>query len=296
MPQHILITGATGGLGGEVIDLLRADGNEYTLSALTRHPDGEAAGALADKGVTVKAGDYADPDSLVGAFAGVDVLYFVSGEDGPDRAALHANVIDAAKAAGVRHVVYTSAVRKSGSEDGALATLLGSHQATEAKLQASGLTYTILRHALYAEVIGLMIGDREQLLATQTIYLPAGTGRVAYVPRTDLAAAGARVLADPAAYADTTLELTGNEDIGYAEVAATLSEALGTPITYVSPDVATFEARMRTAGLPEPVIDLLRNFSVATAEGVFDKRSSDLEALLGRPPQSTLDFIRRQYR
>jgi NAD(P)H dehydrogenase (quinone) len=111
-----------------------------------------------------------------------------------DRAGLHKNVIDASVKAGIGHIVYTSGISKGENGYSPLAGLVESHRKTEEFLKISGIPYTILRHNLYAEVIGMLIGDKHQLLRTKTIYLPAGNGVTSFIPKKDLADAAVNIL------------------------------------------------------------------------------------------------------
>ena len=172
--SKILVTGATGGLGKVVVETLLQTVRPDQLSVLARDP--AKAADLQAQGVAVKQGDYSDYASLTAAFAGIDKLFLVSGNDLPNRVPQHTNVINAAKEAGVKHVVYTSFQRKTEDGSSAAAFIAEGHLATEKLLEASGLTYTILKNALYLEVLPLFMGP---VLDTGTLYLPAGEGRCA---------------------------------------------------------------------------------------------------------------------
>ena len=142
----ILVTGATGGLGGTAIDLLLEKAESATIKALVRDASAEKAEALAAKGVELVVGSYDDVDSLKAAFAGVDKLYFVSSSEVDKRNAQHTNVVNAAKEAGVGFVAYTSFERKNETESSPIYMIAESHLLTEKLLNESGLDYTILKH------------------------------------------------------------------------------------------------------------------------------------------------------
>jgi NAD(P)H dehydrogenase (quinone) len=116
------------------------------------------------------------------------------------------------------------------------------------------------------------------------------------VPKDDLAQAEATILLHPQSYENKTLAFDGSELITFAVIAQQLGEILNEPIQYISPDVATFEAQMSRFGLPHSVIDILRTFSVAIAQGEFDQQSTDLASILGRPTGSLTDFLTEAYR
>jgi len=164
--SKILVTGATGGLGSAVVNALLAKTEASNIAVLVR--DAAKVEALKEKGVNILVGDYSDFDSLVAAFQGIDKLYFVSGNDIHNRIPQQENVVKAAVAAGVKHVVYTSFQRKNETATSPIAFVAEGHLKTEEWLKASGLTYTILKHGLYTDLLPMFVG--EQVLETGVIY------------------------------------------------------------------------------------------------------------------------------
>lgn len=282
MNNKILVTGATGGLGNKVINLLKEKTGVENLAVLVRDENSELAKQYANEGIEVKIGDYANFKSLENAFRGIDILYFVSGGDDAQRAVLHKNVVNAAKQASVQHIVYTSAVWKDESESSPLAELVHSHLETENAIKVSGIDYTILKHNLYAEVIEMLIGDKNQLLKNKMIYLPTANGMVSFVPKQDLAEAAANILLNISGYANKVLAFNGSEQTDFSEIAERISRIVNEPIRYISPEKSEFEIQMDKFGLSRPVIEILSKFSLAIADGEFDQRSDDLETVLGR--------------
>ncbi|NML63684.1 SDR family oxidoreductase [Hymenobacter sp. RP-2-7] len=288
--SHILVTGATGGLGQAVVENLLKTISSSDISVLVRDP--AKAANLQAQGVTIRQGDYNDYASLVKAFAGVEKLFLVSGNDIPNRVPQHTNAINAAKEAGVQHVVYTSFQRKTEDGSSAAAFVAEAHLATEKLLQESGLTYTILRNALYFEVLPLFMGP---VLQTGTIYLPAGEGRSAYASRADLGAAGAAVLAGQG-HAHKSYDLATAQSYSFHDVARLLSELSGQEIRYVSPTAEEFGTALAGAGVPAEAIHMTTGFSVAIGQGEFDFPSTDLEKLLGHAPLSLREFLKEAYK
>ena len=287
-----MITGATGPLGSAVIDSLLKETSSEHIVALARHAD-KAAG-LSARGVEVRMGDYSDQASLDKAFGGIDKLYFVSGNDIAHRMPQHENVVNAARAAGVRQVVYTSFQHKDETAASPIAFVAASHLQTEQLLKASGLVYTILQHGIYADMIPVFAGPR--LLETKTLYLPAGDGRTAFAVRTDLAEAGANVLLDTTGgYDNRTLVLTGAEAVSYHEVVKSISDATGQPIVYHSPSLEEFNAALTAAGVSAGIIGVVAGFATAIKAGEFDEVSRDLEQVLGRKPARTAGFLKAVY-
>jgi len=158
----ILITGATGQFGSKTIDhLLKKEINPSSISALVR--DAEKASGLKEKGVDVRVGDYTNHDSLLRAFQGIEQLLLISSNDREaveNRTAHHINVIKAAIEAGVKHVIYTSFIRKPNFEHSAIADFQNSHVQTEEFLKNSGLNYTILRNGIYLEMLPIFAGEK----------------------------------------------------------------------------------------------------------------------------------------
>jgi NAD(P)H dehydrogenase (quinone) len=288
--SHILVTGATGGLGRAVVENLLETTSPSQISVLVRDP--AKAADLQAQGVLIKQGDYNDYASLVAAFAGVEKLFLVSGNDIPNRIPQHTNAINAAKEAGVKHVVYTSFQRKTEDGSSAAAFVAEAHLATEQLLKESGLAYTILKNALYLEVLPLFMGP---VLDTNTIYLPAGEGKVPYASRADMGAAGAAVLTGTG-HENQSYEISNDTSYSFHDIAKILSDLTSKPIQYVSPDAEEFGTALAAAGVPAGVIEMTAGFSVAIAQGEFDFPASTLEKLLGRKPESAAEFLKAAYK
>jgi len=291
----MLITGATGGLGGTTARFLKEKTTSDDIAVLVRDKESDKAKALASEGFELRLGDYDNPGSLTAAFKGIDILYFVSASDIGKRVPQHKNVVNAAKESNIKHILYTSTVRKDESAEAPLHVVVDAHVQTENWIKESGLTYTILRHNLYAEVIPMFLGEKEQLLQSKTIYLPTGSGKTSFVPREDFAEAEANILADPSQYENKVLEFNGSEQISFEEVAEILSKTLSEPIGYVSPEVDGFKQTMASYQLPKDIIDMLTMFSLGIADGEFDQETGDLESVLGRKTQPIAGFLKTVY-
>src|ERR1700744_1757592 len=156
--SNILVTGATGQLGKAVVEALLQKTSPANIHILVR--DIAKAADLKVKGVTIHEGSYDDQESMEKAFKGMDKVYLVSGSELDKRTQQHYNVVDAAVAAGVKHIVYTSFQRKNETETSPISAIVGKSQLeTEEKIKASGLTYTILQHGIYAEMISIAPGS-----------------------------------------------------------------------------------------------------------------------------------------
>jgi NAD(P)H dehydrogenase (quinone) len=290
--SNILVTGATGPLGKAVVEALLQKTTPANIHILVR--DAAKAADLKEKGVIVHEGNYDDHASLVNAFKGIDKLYLVSGNDLHSRIQQHYNVVDAAVESGVKHILYTSFQRKNETETSPIKLVAESHLKTEEKIKASGLTYTILQHGIYADMIPIFAG--EHLLENHTIYLPAGDGKTAYAVRTDQAEAGANILLDEGGkYTNKSIELAGPEAVSWSQVAEIIKNITGKPIVYAAPPVDEFKAALNAAHVPEEIIGLIAAFSKAAEEGEFENVTNEMEAVLGRKPVTVAAYLQQVY-
>lgn len=285
----ILVTGATGHLGAATIDfLLKNNVPAGEIGALVR--DKAKATQLIEKGIQVRVGNYTNPASLEAAFAGVDKLLLISSNDMHDRAGQHKNAIDAAKAAGVKHIIYTSAPLKK--ETGSPMQLITQpHIDTEAYLKATGIDYTILRNNLYADVLPMFFGPA--VLETG-IYLPAGDGKSPYATRLDMAEATANVLTTTG-HENKTYNLNADSNYSFSDAAALLSSISGKTVGYHSPTTEEFTAALTQAGLPQEVIAMTAGFAEAIKLGELESDSTDLADLLKRKPTSLNNYLTAVY-
>jgi NAD(P)H dehydrogenase (quinone) len=253
--------------------------------AITRSP--ERVEAVARQGVRVRRGDFADRSTLPSAFEGVERLLIIPLPDLMPgvRPPLHKQAIDAAVAAGVRHIVYISTVgARWGSRDGILET----HFATEQALIASGVSWTFLRMGPYTD---FLLNGVNAALESGT-YAAVDGAPSAFVVRDDVAAAAAGLLAT-GGYEGVTLHATGPASVTHAQIADTVSRVAGRPVRYSPLTIEQFEAGLRNAGLPPPVIDVLSRFQAAARDGFFDLVTHDVERLSGSPAEPVEAFIAR---
>jgi NAD(P)H dehydrogenase (quinone) len=286
----ILVTGASGHLGRAAIEsLLAKQVDPAHIAALVR--DKAKAADLAAKGVQLREGDYSDTASLEKAFAGVNKLLLVSSSDVQgDRYLQHKAVIDAAKAAGVQHIAYTS-INSNDRGNTRIPFIIDAHVQTEAYLQQAGVAYTILQNNLYADLIPAFLGH--QVLETG-IYFPAGEGRVAFALRTDMAAAAAAVFTT-AGHENKTYAIAGNEAISFSDIAQMLSRISGKEIVYHHATPEDYVAELGKTGLPAEVAGFFASFAAAAVQNEFDTNNTDLETLLGRAPVSVEAFLAGVY-
>lgn len=278
-----LVTGTSGHLGRLVVrSLLDLGVSPADVVATAR--DTATIADLAELGVVVRRADYTDPASLDAAFAGVDRALLVSSSAVGERVAHHAAVIEAAGAAGVELLGYTSITRATTS--GLL--LAEEHAATEKLLADAGLPTVLLRNSWYLE------NYTEQLPTTLehgAVLGAAGAGRVTAATRADYAAAAAAALvADD--QAGRVHELGGDVAFTLAEYAAWVSEASGTPVAYRDLPAADHTAVLVSAGVPEGFAAVLTDSDLGIARGDLHTDTGDLAGLLGRPTTTPLEAIR----
>ncbi|MHB2056594.1 SDR family oxidoreductase [Pantoea dispersa] len=269
----IAITGATGQLGRLVINALLKKVPASEIIAVVRSP--EKAQDLQALGVALRTADYNQPQTLQGAFAGVQKVLLISSSEVGQREAQHRAVIDAAKAAGVSFIAYTSLLHADTSPLG-----LGvEHRATEALLQASGIPYALLRNGWYSENYAASIAPA---LAHHAFIGAAGDGRIASAAREDYAAAAAEVISRDD-QAGKVYELAGDDSYTLAEFSAEIARQSGEQVEYVNLPPAEFSAALIGAGLPAPLAELLADSDAGAAQGALFDDSHTLSKLIGRP-------------
>lgn len=284
MTLKFMVTGAAGQLGGLVIDALLQDHAPAEIGALVRRAD--AAATLEARGLAVRLASYDDLPALTKVLADVERLLLISGSEVGQRAAQHANVIAAAKAAGVGFVAYTSLL---GAATSPLGVLPPEHVATEAALAASGLPYAILRNGWYTENYAMSAGPALQHGA---LIGAAGQGRISSAARVDYAAAAAAVLTGELPASGTVLELAGDDSFTLADLAAFLSEHAGKPVPYIDMPEAEYAAALIGAGLPEGLARMLADSDRGTAAGGLHSTDRTLSRLIGRPTTPWRDTVR----
>jgi NAD(P)H dehydrogenase (quinone) len=274
----IVVTGATGRLGGRVARLLAREGVAQRL--VVRDPS--RAPRLA--GAEVAQATYADQVAVRDALAGAEVVLMVSAAETPDRVAEHRAFVDAAAAAGIGHLVYISFL---GAAPDATFTLARDHWHTEQHIRASGLRFTFLRDSLYADFLPLLVGEDGVLRG------PAGDGAVAAVAQDDIAEAAVAVLRSPAAHVGATYDLTGPEALTLAEVASRLTALLGSEVRYHPETVEEAYASRASYDAPDWEVEAWVSTYLAIADGSLARVSGAIQDLTGHPAR-TLDQVVRQ--
>ncbi|TQK70401.1 SDR family oxidoreductase [Nocardioides sp. SLBN-35] len=272
----LAVTGATGGLGGRVARALAARGVEQRL--LARDP----SRAPELPGATVVRSTYGDSELAAASLEGVRILLMVSAAESADRLEQHLTFVDAAAAAGVEHVVYTSFL---GAAPDATFTLARDHWATEQHLRASGMGFTFLRDSFYLDFLPDLVGE------DGVIRGPAGDGRVAAVTRDDVAACAVAVLLAPADHAGATYDLTGPAAPTLTEVAEILTAHTGRRVSYHDETVEeAYASRLRWEA-PQWQYDAWVSTYTAIAAGEMAGVTDHVERLTGRAPTGLAAYL-----
>lgn len=278
----IAITGATGQLGQQVFANLLNTTAANQLVAVVRNP--AKAEALSQKGVVVRQADYGDEAALTRALQGVDKLLIISSSEVGQRAPQHRNIINAAKAAGVKFIAYTSLLHADTSPLG----LADEHVATEKMLADSGIPFALLRNGWYTENY---LASAPAALEHGVFIGAAGEGKIASATRADYAAAAARVIAEDG-HAGKVYELAGDHGWTLSELAAELAKQSGKNVVYQNLSQADFAAALKSVGLPAGLADMLADSDVGASKGGLFDDSHTLSKLIGRLSTSLAESVK----
>jgi len=286
----ILVTGATGNLGKATINSLLNNGTDAKdIAALVRD---EAKGTtLKSNGIQVRLGDYQDPESLKSAFQGVEKLLLVSSSsDIVQRFEQHKNVIDAAIATGVSLIVYTGFDMKNLRQN-TMVKDVEYHADTTDYLKQMDIPYTLMHNTLYADMIPVIAGKN---ILENGISIPAGNGKVPFLPITEMAEALAVVMTNPG-HENKEYIIAAETACSFAEIADMISEITGTTVAYNPVEATAYIAQLIHQGIYEADAAYLARFAGAIAHGEFETNKSDVKQLLGRAAIRLPDFLRSLY-
>ncbi len=268
--MKIGVTGATGQLGRIVVEKLKERISAESIVALVRTPE-----KALDLGVKARVFDYSKPESLGESLQGIDSLLLISGNELGQRAQQHANVIDAAKQAGVKWIVYTSVLRA----DSSTLSLAAEHLLTEVSLKASGIPYTILRNGWYTENY---TGSISGAIAAGALIGSAGDGKIASAARADYAEAAAIVLTSEG-NVGKVYELAGDEAYTLTDLAAEVSRQTGKNIPYSNLPEAEYANILKSFNLPEGLALAIAGWDVSASKNDLFDDAHQLSRLIGRP-------------
>lgn len=266
--MKIGITGATGQLGRLVVDTLKSKVSSENIVALVRTPQ-----KATDMGVEIRQLDYSKPTA--DALKGIDRLLLISSNEIGQRATQHANVIEAAKKAGVKWIVYTSLLHANTST----LSLAGEHLATEEALKTSGIQHTILRNGWYSENY---TGSIAGALAGGAFIGSAGNGKISSAPRIDFAEAAATIITNEK-FQGKTFELAGDEAYTLADLALEISNQTGKTIPYKNLPETEYASILKSFGIPEGFAFAIASWDISASKGDLFDDSHQLSKLIGRP-------------
>ncbi|MCJ1402934.1 hypothetical protein MMC11_006155 [Xylographa trunciseda] len=290
--MQILITGATGGLGAAVLSNLHAllPPTSTLIASSSRPATGPSFTA---RGISFRHADYSDPATLRAAFTSIDKLLFVSSStfDNDLRTIQHRNVIEAAKAAGVGHVYYTS-LAFGGYTDSSQMSVMAAHLATEAMLRASGLRFTSVREGTYAEAFPLFLDWYPE---TEVVQLPAD-GPMAFVSREELGEATAKLMFSGQFDGQEVVLLTGPRTLTLREVTEIVAEETGRPVRMEIVEGGEDYVRRKAEGDVGRKPELFFRSRITWYEGIEKGDggtvSGTLKEVLGREPTDGGEVIR----
>lgn len=276
--MKIAVTGSTGQLGRLIVNGLKEKIGNESVVALARSVENAAS-----LGVEVREADYAKPDTLDRALAGVDTLMLVSSSEVGKRAEQHHNVIEAAKKAGVGRIVYTSLLHA----DTSTLDLAAEHKATEIELKESGIPFTILRNGWYTENY---TGSIPGAIAGGAFIGSAGNGEISSATRADLADAAVTVLTTDG-HDGKTYELSGDESYTLSDLASEISRQTQKTIEYKDMPAEEYAKALVGFGLPEGLAAAIAGWDKEAAGGALFDDSRQLSALIGRPTTPLSDAV-----
>lgn len=280
--ETYLVASASGQLGRQVLEALLKKGAEKII-ATTRSP--ESLADYARRGVEVRQADYNQPDGLVHAFRGATRLLIISTLGAESRHAQHVAALEAAKAAGVHHVFYTS----HASPEASVSVVAPDHALMERAILASGMTYTILRNYLYAENWLLMLPE---VFRNGALHGATGDGTVAWVSRRDCGEAAAGAMLQAPQHENRIHHITGPRAYSAAEAVEVVSRLVGRRFEYIDMTPWDYQAWLIGQGVPLPHAQAFTSFEISNGSGEESLVTNTVRVLTGHEPESLEDFLR----
>ena len=277
--MKIGITGATGQLGKLIVEQLKEKVGKDSVVALVRNPE-----KAKELGVETRPFDYNKPESLTEELKGIDKLLLISANEIGQRARQHKNVIDAAKNAGIKWIIYTSILHA----DTTTINLAGEHLETEELLKDSGIDFTILRNGWYTENY---TGSIQGALAGGAFIGSAGSGKISSAARADFAEAATVVLSGES-YKGKVFELAGDNAYTLSDLAAEISKQTSKAIPYKNLPEAEYANILESFHIPKGFADAIASWDVSVSNGDLFDDSQQLSTLIGRPTTSLEESVK----
>ena len=277
MPK-IAVTGVTGNLGGMVSRLCKKNGIE--VRNLARNVEKAEKFGFSN----VFKSSYDKSEDTVKSLEGIEILFMVSGSENPNRVQQHKDFIDAAKVAGVSHVIYLSFYNASKNS---IFTLGRDHYATEEYIKENGFKYTFLRDNFYADFFVDLCREYGEIKG------PAGNGKVSAVVRSDVSEVAAKILENPGKWENQTLNMTGPEELSMTEIVKAVSEYFGKEIKYIEETVEEAYESRKIWKAEQWEYDSWVSTYTAIAENEQSGISNDIEKVLGRKATSLVEYLEK---
>ncbi len=274
MAGKILVTGATGNIGGEIVRLLKEKNADFIAGTSSRSIDGVDSVAL----------NFADTQSLEAAMQGISTLFMVLANH-PDMITWGKNVIDTAKKCGIKYIVRSSGSLADGNSSIGVRKVLAE---TDRYLKESGIDYTITAPNFFMQNFIMFHGDDYK---SGALYLPAGDGKVAWVDVRDIAAVNVDILLNPEKYRNQTLTITGPKALSYAEAVAVLNDVLGKDTKYIAVSDEDAIKAMTEMKFPEFLIDLMIDLNQCIREGFAEETTTTVKDVTGNDAISFEQFV-----
>jgi NAD(P)H dehydrogenase (quinone) len=277
--MKIGVTGATGQLGRLVVEKMKDRISSERIVALVRSPQ-----KAKDLDIEAREFDYSKPGNLADALIGIDNLLLISSNEMGQRARQHTNVIEAAKEAGVKWIVYTSLLHADTSS----LSLAGEHLETEAALKKSGIRYTLLRNGWYTENYTRSL---QGAIAGGAFIGSAGEGKISSAARSDYAEAAAVVITGKN-HESKIYELAGDEAYTLTDLAAEISKQTGKSIPYRNLPENEYVSILKSFGMPEGYANAIAGWDISASKGDLFDNTHQLSKLIGRPTTSLTEAVK----
>jgi uncharacterized protein YbjT (DUF2867 family) len=276
----ICVTGAGGTVGREVIKGLESAKAPFRAAYFSK----SKADAARKKGIEAVVIDYNNPDTLEAGFRGCDKL-FLLGPTALNQSELERNAVEAAKAAGVQHIVKLSIL--GAPEE--LYSLAKVHRSVEKAIESSGMAWTFLRpNAFMQNAVTYM---SPTIKAEGAFYSASDQAKISHVDVRDIAAVAVKGLTEPT-HEGKAYTISGSEALTYDEVASELAKTLGRPISHVNLPPSDLKGGMLAAGMPGGIADRMLDLERFFREGGASQTTSDFKQVTGREPRRFADYVK----
>ena len=277
MENKIFVTASSGNIGSQIVKILESSSANF-VAGISQREEGKAF-TYATQII-----DFANKNAMSETFKGFDTLFLLVPIH-PLMIDMAKNAVDAAKIAGVKHIVRSSGFGTNVLSSYKLSQIQGT---IDEYIKSSGLSYTITAPNNFMQnFINFHAND----IKNGTMYLPTGNGKVSWVDIRDIAAVNAVILQNPSTFSGQTVEITGSESLSYADCLAIISEAIGKKVLFVDvPEQAAIDG-MRQYHMPEFVIEVMSSLNKLIKEGKAETVKETIKSIAGKTPILFSEFV-----